>query len=258
MEYKIRANNQKEAVEVYKAIRQIQQGKHNIAVNADSRKDAVRIYKEAKRVCDSKRIFHDDFVSEIKEGDYVVVSDTASVNYRNYSDLAYAFRISKIENPINAKGKIETDDWYSVIVDGNFKETAKTVISKTQNYAKNIVHGYPLDKYKICSSKQEAFSELEKIAYEKYIKYLKSFSDAKRVFEWASKELKAISKNGFEAHISPSDVNAIKDKNKRISIEIYTPNIYNESDSKQLTEFMKKVREIRNKLSDSGINIEEI
>ena len=54
MEYKIRANNQKEAVEVYKAIRQIQQGKHNIAVNADSRKDAVRIYKEAKRVCDSK------------------------------------------------------------------------------------------------------------------------------------------------------------------------------------------------------------
>ena len=54
MEYKIRANNQKEAVEVYKAIRQIQQGKHNIAVNADSRKDAVRIYKEAKRVYDSK------------------------------------------------------------------------------------------------------------------------------------------------------------------------------------------------------------
>ena len=54
MEYKIRANNQKEAVEVYKAIRQIQQGKHNIAVNADSMKDAVRIYKEAKRVCDSK------------------------------------------------------------------------------------------------------------------------------------------------------------------------------------------------------------
>ena len=54
MEYKIRANNQKEAVEVYKAIRQIQQGKYNIAVNADSRKDAVRIYKEAKRVCDSK------------------------------------------------------------------------------------------------------------------------------------------------------------------------------------------------------------
>ena len=54
MQYKIRANNQKEAVEVYKAIRQIQQGKHNIAVNADNRKDAVRIYKEAKRVCDSK------------------------------------------------------------------------------------------------------------------------------------------------------------------------------------------------------------
>lgn len=56
MEYKIRANNQKEAVEVYKTIRQIQQGKHNIAVNADSRKDAVRIYKEAKRVCDSKKV----------------------------------------------------------------------------------------------------------------------------------------------------------------------------------------------------------
>ena len=61
MEYKIRANNQKEAVEVYKAIRQIQQGKHNIAVNADSRKDAVRIYKEAKRVCDSKKVKDEDY-----------------------------------------------------------------------------------------------------------------------------------------------------------------------------------------------------
>lgn len=258
MEYKIRANNQKEAVEVYKAIRQIQQGKHNIAVNADSRKDAVRIYKEAKRVCDSKKKFHDDFVSEIKEGDYVVVSDTSSVNYHNYSDLAYAFRISKIENPLNIKGKIETDDWYSVAVDGKFKETAKAVISKTQNYAKNIVNGYPLNKYKICSSKQEAFSELEKIAYEKYIKNLKSFSDAKRALELASKELKAISKNGFEAHINPSDVNAIKNKNIEISIETYTPAIYNESQTKQLNEFMKKVREIRNKLSNSGISIEEI
>lgn len=61
MQYKIRANNQKEAVEVYKAIRQIQQGKHNIAVNADSRKDAVRIYKEAKRVCDSKKVKDEDY-----------------------------------------------------------------------------------------------------------------------------------------------------------------------------------------------------
>ena len=61
MEYKIRANNQKEAVEVYKAIRQIQQGNHNIAVNADSRKDAVRIYKEAKRVCDSKKVKDEDY-----------------------------------------------------------------------------------------------------------------------------------------------------------------------------------------------------
>lgn len=67
MEYKIRANNQKEAVEVYKVIRQIQQGKHNITVNADNRKDAVRIYKEAKRVDDSKKV--KDAYVEI-EGDW--------------------------------------------------------------------------------------------------------------------------------------------------------------------------------------------
>lgn len=67
MEYKIKANNQKEAVEVYKAIRQIQQGKHNITVNADNVKDAVRIYKEAKRVSDSKKV--KDAYVEI-EGDW--------------------------------------------------------------------------------------------------------------------------------------------------------------------------------------------
>lgn len=69
MEYKIRANNQKEAVEVYKAIRQIQQGKHNIAVNANSRKDAVRIYKEAKRVYDSKKV-KDSYVEIEGDWDY--------------------------------------------------------------------------------------------------------------------------------------------------------------------------------------------
>ncbi len=81
MEYKIRANNQKEAVEVYKAIRQIQQGKHNIAVNADSRKDAVRIYKEAKRVCDSK----------LKDEDYklmrAIIDICKKYNYYTYGTL---------------------------------------------------------------------------------------------------------------------------------------------------------------------------
>lgn len=132
MEYKIRANNQKEAVEVYKAIRQIQQGKHNIAVNADRRKDAVRIYKEAKRVCDSK----------IKDKQNLIKGDWFVFRSDILSDLShkpiYLYKV--LDTDLNRGNNISVDTYViSLGTDGKLRLKRYTVWGSSVKVDKDIV-----------------------------------------------------------------------------------------------------------------------
>ena len=126
MEYKIRANNQKEAVEVYKAIRQIQQGKHNIAVNADSRKDTVRIYKEAKRVCDSKKV---------KDEDYklmrAIIDICKKYNYYTYGTLE---DYNKLLNNADKMDLVDIATNISVHSDENDSRKIEQILKKELGY----------------------------------------------------------------------------------------------------------------------------
>ena len=155
MEYKIRANNQKEAVEVYKTIRQIQHGKHNIAVNADSRKDAVRIYKEAKRVCDSK-------IKDVRleKGDWFVDRNDAMHRHRDLLKL------------------------YKVIDDRNLSTNG---FAKAMICEKYVARRNDDDTYKFTIRKDGR----ETIHYDAYLKQnAVKFNSAEEALNWLRRQVK--------------------------------------------------------------------